>query len=514
MNTHADKSQENKSQSVSNGESQMQTGGEATFEFEDNRPEAIAQSKIQEMANNSPQVSHLMAFQDMANNSPRTEQAAQLQAMADNHSTQQKNPIQKKENNTGLPDNLKTGMENLSGMSLDDVKVHRNSEKPAQLQAHAYAQGTDIHLGLGQEKHLPHEAWHVVQQKQGRVKPTMQMKGKVNINDDPGLEKEADVMGAKALQLKSNSDLNINTSIQSTSATNTIQRVPDWMQNLFEIARANPITSIATLGFGAAGILAYYYWNREPQAPPLIQQQNAPDITTIGGIAQAIGVDPDLLRTQLEQGVGDIDVSQLYDVDIIPWQVNVTGIVPPTLIANLPENLGDKVNEIFARINAIDFNYTGIQGNAAGGFLSRSGDCATLALMFQLATVAAGVEGVELRHDFVPMLVPQGPIHGRNTTSNVDGQEYWSFRDHHWCEYNGQHYDLLFMNNGPQVFHRNQADQIHNGVSYDTFDGGQAIIYPGMFNRLTTNIGEESQGYVGQTVQEIHDYIDANRQNE
>jgi hypothetical protein len=38
----------------------------------------------------------------------------------------------------------------------------------------------------------------VVQQKQGRVKPTMQMKYKTPVNDDIGLEKEADVMGAKA----------------------------------------------------------------------------------------------------------------------------------------------------------------------------------------------------------------------------------------------------------------------------------------------------------------------------
>jgi|GEM_PF-6856391 len=111
-------------------------------------------------------------------------------------------PIQRKGNTTGLPDNLKSGIENLSGHSMDDVKVHYNSSQPAQLNAHAYAQGTDIHIASGQEKHLPHEAWHVVQQKQGRVKPTMQMKGKVNVNDDEGLEKEADVMGAKALQLK------------------------------------------------------------------------------------------------------------------------------------------------------------------------------------------------------------------------------------------------------------------------------------------------------------------------
>jgi hypothetical protein len=87
----------------------------------------------------------------MVNNSPQTRQAAQLQAMADNFSSQQQ-PIQKKENKTGLPDNLKTGIENLSGISVDDVKVHRNSDKPAQLPAHAYAQGNDIHLGPGQEK--------------------------------------------------------------------------------------------------------------------------------------------------------------------------------------------------------------------------------------------------------------------------------------------------------------------------------------------------------------------------
>ncbi|MEL6133873.1 MAG: DUF4157 domain-containing protein, partial [Bacteroidota bacterium] len=104
-----------------------------------------------------------------------------------------------KKNDTGLPDDLKAGIENLSGYAMDDVKVHYNSSQPAQLQAHAYAQGTDIHLGPGQEKHLPHEAWHVVQQKQGRVQPTRQMKGKVQVNDEQGLEREADVMGNKAL---------------------------------------------------------------------------------------------------------------------------------------------------------------------------------------------------------------------------------------------------------------------------------------------------------------------------
>ncbi|MDA0688499.1 MAG: DUF4157 domain-containing protein [Proteobacteria bacterium] len=105
-------------------------------------------------------------------------------------------------NNTGLPDNLKAGIENLSGMSMDNVQVHYNSDKPAQLNAHAYAQGTDIHVASGQEKHLPHEAWHVVQQAQGRVQPTTQMAGGTQVNDDNSLESEADVMGAKAMQFK------------------------------------------------------------------------------------------------------------------------------------------------------------------------------------------------------------------------------------------------------------------------------------------------------------------------
>lgn len=99
----------------------------------------------------------------------------------------------------GLPAQLKAGVEALSGISLDDVSVHYNSEKPAQMKAFAYTQGTDIHVAPGQEKHLPHEAWHVVQQKQGRVQATRQMKS-VAINDDAMLEHEADVMGAKALQ--------------------------------------------------------------------------------------------------------------------------------------------------------------------------------------------------------------------------------------------------------------------------------------------------------------------------
>ncbi|MDL2245456.1 DUF4157 domain-containing protein [Parabacteroides sp. OttesenSCG-928-J18] len=111
---------------------------------------------------------------------------------------EEEEPLQMKSNQTGLPDNLKSGVEALSGYSMDDVRVHFNSSQPAQFKALAYTQGSHIHVAPGQEQHLPHEAWHVVQQKQGRVQPTMQMKG-VQVNDDQGLEREADEMGGRAL---------------------------------------------------------------------------------------------------------------------------------------------------------------------------------------------------------------------------------------------------------------------------------------------------------------------------
>ncbi len=103
------------------------------------------------------------------------------------------------ENRTGMPDTLKSGLEQLSGAELSGVRVHYNSPDPAKLQAAAYTRGHDIHVGPGQERHLPHEGWHVVQQMQGRVKPTMHTGG-VAINDDPALEREADVMGRQAAQ--------------------------------------------------------------------------------------------------------------------------------------------------------------------------------------------------------------------------------------------------------------------------------------------------------------------------
>lgn len=100
-----------------------------------------------------------------------------------------------KPNNTGIPLQMKERFESLSGFSFDDVRIHYNSDKPAQLQALAFTQGNQVYMGPGQEKHLGHELGHVVQQKQGRVRPTSKT-GNVSINDDLALEREADNFGS------------------------------------------------------------------------------------------------------------------------------------------------------------------------------------------------------------------------------------------------------------------------------------------------------------------------------
>jgi hypothetical protein len=153
-------------------------------EFVDSRPESVAQRKLADAMGNRPFV---------------VAQRLRLNGIFGGISGGiSDRPAQFKSNNTGLPDKLKSGVESLSGISMDNVRVHYNSAKPAQLSALAYTQGTDIHVASGQEQHLPHESWHVVQQAQGRVRPTMQMQSGVPVNDDKGLEHEADVMGARA----------------------------------------------------------------------------------------------------------------------------------------------------------------------------------------------------------------------------------------------------------------------------------------------------------------------------
>lgn len=179
-------------------------------QFMDNRPSTVVQclqqdSMLQRVGLDEDEEAVQGKFADTLQRAPEDEEEPLQGKFAgtiqreEEESMQMKSDegMQKKPNNTGLPDNLKAGVESLSGYSMDDVKVHYNSSQPATVQALAYTQGTDIHVAPGQEQHLAHEAWHVAQQMAGRVAPTTEIGG-MPVNDNAGLEHEADVMGAKA----------------------------------------------------------------------------------------------------------------------------------------------------------------------------------------------------------------------------------------------------------------------------------------------------------------------------
>jgi hypothetical protein len=97
----------------------------------------------------------------------------------------------------GMSGQLKAGLEQLGGIDLSGIRVHRDSPEPTRIGADAYTYGRDIYLGPGQESQLPHEGWHAVQQMQGRVEPKAEVDG-APVNADSVLEREADVMGQRA----------------------------------------------------------------------------------------------------------------------------------------------------------------------------------------------------------------------------------------------------------------------------------------------------------------------------
>jgi hypothetical protein len=238
-------------------------------------------TQLADSLNRSSLVQRQLALSEQVNQHPLTqtkkklEEEKTLQGKVEDSapSVLQKLPAP---NHTGLPDDLKSGVESLSGISLENVRVHFNSSQPAQLNALAFTQGTDIHVAPGQERHLAHEAWHVVQQAQGRVRPTLQMKNGVPVNDDRGLEHEADVMGAKALRTKDQPLTLDSSSPAAGSGRQAVQRMALYHGTTIEDAhlvvnKIDPSKGGGEFGLGfytvfslaQAKHIAMYYWDKE-----------------------------------------------------------------------------------------------------------------------------------------------------------------------------------------------------------------------------------------------------------
>ena len=107
-----------------------------------------------------------------------------------------------------IPAPLRSQMESAFNANFANVKIHEGNHV-GDVGAIAYTQGNDIHFAPGQfnpdmrsgQALIGHELAHVLQQRQGRVKPTTQING-LPVNDQSALEQEADVLGQKAAQMK------------------------------------------------------------------------------------------------------------------------------------------------------------------------------------------------------------------------------------------------------------------------------------------------------------------------
>lgn len=129
-----------------------------------------------------------------------------------------------KGDHTGIPSGIKSQFEEASGFSFDDVRVHYNSSKPQKIEALAYTRGNEVYIGPGQEKHLIHELGHVVQQKQGIVRPTMQKNGML-MNADESLEQEAERWNGLDIT-KANEISDANFGEKNCSQINVVQCCP------------------------------------------------------------------------------------------------------------------------------------------------------------------------------------------------------------------------------------------------------------------------------------------------
>ncbi len=401
---------------------------------------------------------------------------------------QQNPPVQNKAAKTGLPNSLKAGIENLSGLSMDDVQVHYNSDQPGALHALAFTEGATIHVAPGQEQHLPHEAWHVVQQKQGKVAPSIQGKGS-DINVDPNLETEADVMGAKASQLfaaervpaSSPTNLGVQPSAQLTQAAPHTQPGIPVRQFLFEDNLDEDVIAVAAwLGIEPPLTLRSMGWDafkalcKQARPMPNVELhwsfrrlvETVPEYMDILGLMQARNTTAEEEETKLAA---------------------YRDLVPSSLIEGL-SGMSDlkKVDTIFERFHRIPFSYTGQRNTAMAGFLSQSGDCCTLANMFQMAVEVAGVEDEVTVHGNEGLrLVDARPVHGRPDSSNEDNGKYWVFDDHYWAEYLGLKYDLLFMTQEDYpTYKEEESGKFSYGPGpldkcpYTIFEGGRYYINP------------------------------------
>lgn len=170
-----------------------------------------------------------------------------------------------------------------------------------------------------------------------------------------------------------------------------------------------------------------------------------------------------------------------------------------------------KIDALFERFKKIEFTYSGVQIPRGLGFVAKSGDCATLAAMFQLAAEEAGIKGVNIESRVTPHLVESRPVLGRDEKGNVGDKACWYFDEHHWCEWGSQKFDILFMTDKPVDVVEHVKTESHNHVPIIIFKDGNCLIINQCAHCEGFKYIEDEQGILFKSKKEAKAYIDQNK---
>lgn len=143
---------------------------------------------------------------------------------------------------SALPGAVQSKMGAAFDADFSSVRVHEGAHVSA-LGALAYTQGRNVHFAPGNydphgargQELIGHELAHVVQQSEGRVSPTLQAAG-LGINDDAGLEREADEMGARAARGERTGSGSAAAPIQAAGGSAPAQRKLDPSGGVVQLA--------------------------------------------------------------------------------------------------------------------------------------------------------------------------------------------------------------------------------------------------------------------------------------
>lgn len=414
-----------------------------------------------------------------------------------------------------MPEEVRRKMEQAFGTSFAAVRIHEGPRAEA-LGARAYTQGTEIHFAPGQyqpdspagQALLGHELAHVIQQSEGRVSATAQTHG-VGINEDAGLEAEADELGARAARGEQAGSGKA-PPIQTTGAGQPIQlvKIPgeyklDSSANLR--AKDPPYDAIEELPEGALVTVAPGAEERAFRLNILSRDHTYVTYTGLDRRARRGWVKDSVLEldTRDEKGVGrmhfeqaikaararvdqavsrgqqalerdDEDAARSAGADEAREKqsvVSLTNTQMPRIVGWIPR--GIDTSDLHAFVKALNHNilrditYTRKYNPPERCVASLEGDCRSICELNKYITeTVLGVPGVEIESAKDGVRVA-----GSNRPQDM-------YTNHHWIKVGGQRFDAMedrdFDFQTWEV-HRNQAwrtmtaGDVIQGISINTF---------------------------------------------